>query len=162
MIDYKYDVSTASNAKQGIEKLESFAPDVLLLDWNLPDTPGIDVITTIRDTMKKDDLYIIMISGKIMTENIVSAIFAGADDYVIKPFSPDELLVRIHSGIRNRQRRIFDLENNDKFLKGLHKIELIVHQLSKMAGKDKRVATMESNIKHITEELKSILHPKEK
>jgi DNA-binding response OmpR family regulator len=152
-----YDIVSCSNAREGIEKLGQFDPDVLLLDWQMPDITGIDVINTIRKEQKYNDLYIIMLSGRIMTDNIVTAIKAGAEDYVIKPFSPEELMARVFNGIRSKRRRAIGTENREQIVKGLQKIENLSQQLSNAVAKDKRTSGWAADIKEIAADLKDLL-----
>lgn len=153
--DEGYDVAASSSARDGMDRLSRFDPDVVLLDWQMPEITGIEMLTTIRDTPKYSDLYIIMLSGKIMTENIVKAITAGADDYVIKPFSPEELMARVFNGIRSGKRRSIGDQNRERIIKGLQKIESLSQQLS--ATKEKRTAATASEINQAAVELKDLL-----
>lgn len=153
--DEGYDVAASSNARDGLEKLSRFDPDVVLLDWQMPEITGIELLGTIREAPKYSDLYIIMLSGKIMTENIVKAITAGADDYVIKPFSPEELMARVFNGIRSGKRRSIGDQNRERIIKGLQKIESLSQQLA--SAKDKRTAAAASDINQAAVELKDLL-----
>jgi DNA-binding response OmpR family regulator len=157
--DEGYDVAAGTNARIVMERLEKFDPDVLLLDWQMPDITGLEVIRAIRESQKFNDLFIIMLSGKIMTENIVTAITAGADDYVIKPFSPEELMARVFNGVRSRKRRAVAGHDRDRILKGLQKIETLTLQLSAAVAKDKRASGSVASIKETASELKDLLNP---
>lgn len=123
----------------------------------MPEMTGLDVIHTVREELKNDGIYIIMVSGKIMTENIVTAITAGADDYVIKPFSPEELLARVFNGVRSRRRRSIDAHTRERMMKDLHKIENLSHHLSAVVAKDKRAAGWLAHIKEIASDLMELL-----
>jgi DNA-binding response OmpR family regulator len=152
-----YDVVACSGAREGLERLPQFDPDVLLLDWQMPETTGIQVIEEIRGVQQNSGLYIIMVSGKIMTDNIVTAITAGSDDYVIKPFSPDELLARVFNGVRSRRRRSIDTLGKERIIKGLQKIEGLSTQLSAALVKDKRTSAWSAGIKETAADLKELL-----
>lgn len=80
------------------------APALILLDWVLPDTDGIELCRRLRALNREPYAYIIMVTAHAEKRNIVAAMEAGADDYIIKPFDENELQVRIHAG-----RRIIEL-----------------------------------------------------
>ena len=95
--DYKY--LTAGNGEQAILAASTQQPDVVLLDLGLPDVDGVHVIQRIRTW---SNLPIIVISARSEDEDKIQALDAGADDYLTKPFSVEELLARL----RVTQRRL--------------------------------------------------------
>lgn len=95
--DYKY--ITAENGNAAILEASSHNPDIILLDLGLPDIEGVDVIKRIRTW---SNVPIIVISARSEDTDKIEALDAGADDYITKPFSVDELLARI----RVTQRRL--------------------------------------------------------
>ena len=95
--DYKY--LTAGNGDQAILAASTQQPDVVLLDLGLPDVDGVQVIQRIRTW---SNLPIIVISARSEDEDKIQALAAGADDYLTKPFSVEELLARL----RVTQRRL--------------------------------------------------------
>jgi DNA-binding response OmpR family regulator len=142
-----FDVKAAANAELGFALLSSFRPDIMLLDWEMPNMSGIEVITTIRRKTHDYDPYVIMLSGKIMTENIVEAFTAGVNDYVIKPFSTDELFARIHNGIRSRNSvKQFGIEKT-KMLEVVRKFDALCRHLPSSVLADKQTALMLSDLK---------------
>jgi DNA-binding response OmpR family regulator len=151
------DVAVALTAAEGLERCDSFSPDVLLLDWNLAETTGIDVLTTLRETRKHSDLFVIMLSGKIMTDNIVTAIAAGADDYVIKPYSADELIARVNNGIRINRRRRSETERTGTLLESVRRIDALCSQLTGIASEDQQTRTLIAELKAAAIEMKRIL-----
>ncbi|MCK9407537.1 MAG: response regulator [Bacteriovoracaceae bacterium] len=155
--DEGYEIAANTNVREGLERLDRFDPDVLILDWQMPGITGIEAIDMIRKQQKYDSLYIIMLSGKIMTDNIVTAITAGADDYVIKPFSSEELMARVLNGVRSRRRRSLGNENREAILKGLQKIETLSQQLANTSAKDKRSSSWNTDIRVIVSDLKDLL-----
>lgn len=96
--DYKYEM--AVNGSQAILAAASSKPDVLLVDLGLPDMDGIDVIRKIRTWSTSP---IIVISARSDDRDKVEALDAGADDYLTKPFSVEELLARLRSTLRRIQ-----------------------------------------------------------
>lgn len=92
---YKY--NTSENASQALISIASSKPDVILLDLGLPDMDGIDVIKKVRTWSVSP---IIVISARSEDKDKIEALDAGADDYLTKPFSVDELLARLRSTFR--------------------------------------------------------------
>ena len=76
------------------------APQIALLDWNMPDMSGVEVCRKIREIQTDNPTYIIMITGRAGTENIIQGLQAGANDYFIKPCNVEELQARLGVGRR--------------------------------------------------------------
>jgi two-component system, OmpR family, phosphate regulon response regulator PhoB len=77
-------------------------PDVLLIDWELPDTPGPTFIRQLRRQSRLRDLPIMLVSGRSAPEDTVAGLESGADDYITKPFSCPEMLARLKAVLRGR------------------------------------------------------------
>lgn len=92
-----YVVDAAEEAEEGLELARTNHPDVVILDLNLPDMDGVDLILTVRE---HSDLPIIVLSARETERDRVVALDAGADDYVSKPFGVDELLARVRVALR--------------------------------------------------------------
>lgn len=92
-----YDVIDVKNAHEAIEKLVRERPDLVLLDVNLPDMDGMEACSKFRRSF---DGPIIMVTVRNSKRDKIDAFNAGADDYVVKPFSTDELLARIQAALR--------------------------------------------------------------
>lgn len=90
-------VATAASAREALGLLPSFRPDLVILDRMLPDLPGEEVCRRIR---REGDVPIVMLTAKSTTEDIVQGLDLGADDYVVKPFSPQELAARVRAILR--------------------------------------------------------------
>ena len=75
-------------------------PDLIILDWMLPDISGIEVCRNLRSRHESKSVPIIMLTAKGEDSDKVSGLGAGADDYIVKPFSPAELLARINAVLR--------------------------------------------------------------
>lgn len=93
--DYRY--ITAACGKEAISLCSSHNPDICLLDLGLPDMDGLEVIQTVR---RWSELPIIVISARSDDRDKIAALDAGADDYLTKPFSVEELLARIRATTR--------------------------------------------------------------
>ena len=100
--DYRY--LTASNGADAVLEASSHNPDIVLLDLGLPDIDGVDVIKKIRTW---SNMPIIVISARSEDTDKIDALDAGADDYLTKPFSVEELLARL----RVTQRRLIMIQN---------------------------------------------------
>lgn len=105
MHEYRY--ITASNGSAAIMQTTSHRPDIILLDLGLPDMDGVDVIKKVRTW---SNVPIIVISARSEDTDKIDALDAGADDYLTKPFSVEELLARL----RVTQRRLAIMQNENK------------------------------------------------
>ena len=90
------DAEDVEKAKQIVNQL----PDLILLDWMLPGKSGIEFIEWIKKQFDFRDIPIIMLTAKAKEENKIKGLMTGADDYITKPFSPDELTARIKTVLR--------------------------------------------------------------
>ena len=93
----QYDVVTAGTGRGALEAAADAHPDLVILDLGLPDMDGVDVICSLR---KWTQVPIVILSGRMNSAAKVDALDAGADDYVTKPFSVEELLARIRAVTR--------------------------------------------------------------
>lgn len=95
-----YEIVQASSGEEAVEKAKQTSPDLLILDYNLPGMTGPEICKALR----KDPLFlntpILMLTGKGETEDKVTGLEAGVDDYMVKPFDPQELMARIRMLIR--------------------------------------------------------------
>ena len=116
--DYKY--ITAENGNAAIMEASSHNPEIVLLDLGLPDIDGVEVIKTIRSW---SNMPIIVLSARSEDNDKIEALDAGADDYLTKPFSIEELLARL----RVIQRRLMSLNQSNQassvFVNGNLKID---------------------------------------
>lgn len=92
-----YQVFTANNGKQAMTIFEEFNPDLIILDLMLPDISGEEICKNIR---KESTIPIIMLTAKVEEEDILRGLDIGADDYVLKPFSPRQLVARVAAVLR--------------------------------------------------------------
>ena len=93
-VDYSYD------GFDGYLKTKEFQPDLILLDWMLPNISGIDLLKKIRSDETLVQIPVIMLTAKNMEEDKLEGLEDGADDYITKPFSVREVLARITSVLR--------------------------------------------------------------
>lgn len=92
-----FEVETAATGTEALERYERGRPDLVVLDLNLPDIDGTEVIRRVRE---RGATPIIVLSVREAEGDKVAALDAGADDYVTKPFGADELLARVRAGLR--------------------------------------------------------------
>lgn len=95
-----FEVDTAADSAQAYEALNQQAPDLILLDWMLPDVSGLDIAKRVKRDKLTQDIPIIMLTAKGEEEDKIRGLETGADDYVTKPFSPKELIARIKAVLR--------------------------------------------------------------
>jgi two-component system phosphate regulon response regulator PhoB len=99
-------VSSSINGNNGLKELKKFEPNLLLLDWMLPDLSGVEICKNIRKDMKLKSLPIIMLTAKGEEEDKIKGLDSGVDDYLTKPFSFNELLARIKAVLRRSDPKI--------------------------------------------------------
>lgn len=113
---HDYQVHVVVNGQQALLEISSHNPDIIILDLGLPDMDGLDIIQTIR---KWSVIPIIVVSARSMDREKIVALDAGADDYLTKPFSVEELLARIRVAIRRLHiHKTAGLEQNLTFQNG--------------------------------------------
>lgn len=97
-----YDTITVYDGKTAVEAFRKEQPDLVILDWTLPDVQGIEILKQIRS--EQDFTPVIILTGRTAKEDIVEGLTAGADDYVTKPFTWEELLARVSAVLRRAQQ----------------------------------------------------------
>jgi two-component system cell cycle response regulator len=103
--DWGYEVVTARGGTEAWDVLRrADSPPLAILDWMMPGLDGVDVCRKVRQEGEAPYVYLILLTGKVRTQDVVQGMDAGADDYVSKPFEEQELKVRLRAG-----RRIVEL-----------------------------------------------------
>ncbi len=97
-----YKVRRADSVRSAQEAIRQELPDLVILDWMLPDRPGIDLLRDLRAEERTRRVPIILLTARSAESDRVSGLDAGADDYVVKPFSPRELVSRVRAVFRRR------------------------------------------------------------
>jgi putative two-component system response regulator len=103
-----YEVETASDGRQAIELLEHGSSRLVISDWEMPEMNGLELCEAVRSSVHLGYVYLILLTAHNSREHVIQGLSAGADDFVGKPFDPDELLVRVRAG-----ERILSLETRD-------------------------------------------------
>lgn len=93
-------VHTAANAHEALIRINESRPDIILLDWMMPGVSGIELVRRLRKDPFTEDIPVIMLTAKVTEDDKVAGLEAGTDDYVVKPFSPRELMARIRAVTR--------------------------------------------------------------
>lgn len=106
LTNWGFNVVTAEDGAKATEILErDDAPSLAILDWMMPIMDGAEVCTRVRQRTGRPYIYLVLLTAKSQKDEIAAGLEAGADDYVIKPFDPDELRARLKVG-----QRVVELE----------------------------------------------------
>lgn len=97
LVDAKLDLRTVDDGDRALAVARDWTPDLVLLDLNIPGPDGFEVCQRLRTY---SDVYVIMLTGRTDEVDMLAGLSAGADDYVIKPFSPRELAARVEAVLR--------------------------------------------------------------
>ena len=129
LTSWGYDVIAASGGEEAWSVLrEDDAPSLAILDWTMPGMDGLQVCKKVRELHKPTKPYLIFVTAKARTQDIVTGLESGADDYIIKPFHREELRARVRVGVRmlelqanlaDRVRELEDALTRVKQLQGL-------------------------------------------
>ena len=103
-----YLVDVAEDGAVALEKVHHRTPDLIILDWMLPELSGIDVCRRLRADPDTKDVPVIMLTARGEEADRVKGLASGADDYVVKPFSPAELLARVRAVLRRSTTSALD------------------------------------------------------
>ena len=106
-----YDVYTAEDGQEALDKVEEVLPDLIILDLMLPKVDGLEVA---REVRKKYEMPIIMVTAKDTELDKVLGLEMGADDYVTKPFSNRELIARVKANLRRQATVVASAQSEEK------------------------------------------------
>ena len=101
-----FHVLSATNGNEALAEVQAHRPDVVVLDWLMPGLDGLGVVERLRAA--GDKTLILMLTARDAVEHRVEGLESGADDYLVKPFAPSELLARIHALLRRPSVAIRD------------------------------------------------------
>ena len=91
-------VHTALNGEEALTQMDVSKPDLLIVDWMMPKMDGLTLVQELR--AQKNPVLILMLTARDAIENRVEGLQSGADDYLVKPFAPTELVARVHALLR--------------------------------------------------------------
>jgi len=103
-----YEVSIAADADQAQDSIDRMLPDLVILDWMLPGQSGVALAKRWRADARTRELPVIMLTARAGEADKISGLDAGADDYLTKPFSPNELMARIRAVLRRKAPEALD------------------------------------------------------
>ena len=89
------EIVEASNGREGLDRLNGSEIDMIITDWNMPEMNGIDFIRSLRALEGKQQLPVLMVTTNAAKDDIVEALRAGVNNYVVKPFTPDTIKEKI-------------------------------------------------------------------
>ena len=133
----QYGVLKAENGKEALMMIQSYCPEVILLDLGLPDMEGKEIIKKVREW---SEIPIVVVSARSDEKEKVEALDLGADDYITKPFSTSELLARIRTAVRHSVKRLGTTPGSNVFETGELRVDF-----------DKREVTLAGERIHLTQ-----------
>jgi len=95
-----FEVSEAHDGATAREQIANTRPDLVLMDWMLPDISGLEMTRTLKRAEEFQDLPVIMLTARTQEQDKINGLDSGADDYITKPFSPRELISRVNAVLR--------------------------------------------------------------
>ena len=114
---FGYEVVTASNGREAFDLIRTGQFHLVVSDWQMPEMSGLELCQEIRKRQWSGYIYVILLTSQSGVENVVTGLNAGADDFLTKPFHPQELRVRLRTG-----ERILSLESRDLVIFALAKL----------------------------------------
>lgn len=138
-----HQVRSASNVLEAEAKIRELLPDLVLLDWVLPDATGLTLTRRLRTDLRTRDIPIIMLTSRLRECDKVTGLEVGADDYITKPFSAPELLARVKALMRRRTPQLVD----DVIEIGELRIDPAANRIT-AAGRDIELGSIEFRMLH--------------
>lgn len=123
-----FSVDEANNAKNAQDRIQQQMPDLLLLDWMMPGTSGVELVRRLRKEDKTRQLPIIMLTAKDGDDHSIQALDTGADDFVTKPFSPKALVARVKAMLRRMENSVENYTLAEKIEAGDISIDMASHK----------------------------------
>ena len=151
---WEFDVTVAANGAEALRHLQSVAstPTLAILDWMMPELEGAEVCRRVRRDLPLANMYLMLLTSLESKDRIVAGLEAGADDYLIKPFDPEEMRARINVGIRvlalqeRLAEQVKDLQDALTNVKQLHGLLPICSYCKRIRGDDQYWTAVESYI----------------
>lgn len=122
-----FEVATAGDGEEALLMVTERAPDLVVLDWMVPLVSGIELCRRLRRDAATRDIPVIMLTARGEEEDRLRGLNAGADDYITKPFSPAELIARVHAVLRRARPAL----ENDTLAFGDIIMDLATHRVTR-------------------------------
>jgi two-component system phosphate regulon response regulator PhoB len=119
-----YQAVGAGDAKEARAALADRRPDLVLMDWMLPDSSGLELTRQLKRGPETKEIPVIMLTARGEEDDRVAGLDAGADDYIVKPFAPRELLARVRAALRRH-----DVADGEVVTAGTLKLDSASHQV---------------------------------
>ncbi len=136
MQDFGFEIDSALNGVQGLEKAAAFAPDLIVLDLMMPGLDGVEVCREIR---RSSTIPVIMLTARTDEADVVAGLEVGADDYITKPFSLRELVARIKARLRHDRFERMSQANKDVITHGILTVDSVRREVYKQDVHDPQV-----------------------
>jgi sigma-B regulation protein RsbU (phosphoserine phosphatase) len=148
-----FEVVAVANGRQALEEMQKpDAPRLAVLDWMMPNVEGAEVCRRIRIEMPLANMYLMLLTSLETKGHVIAGLDAGADDYLVKPFDPDDLRARINVGMRvlslqeRLAERVKELQDALANVKVLHGLLPICSYCKRIRGDDQYWTQVESYI----------------
>ncbi|MFH1950953.1 MAG: diguanylate cyclase [Pseudomonadota bacterium] len=154
LLEWGYEVMVASDSGEAWEIIQQpESPNLIISDWMMPRMDGLALCREIRNMEKSEYIYFIILTAKGEKKDIIEGLEAGADDFLTKPFNPEELKYRIRIGERiiNLERRILELANTDPLTGLLNRrafLERMEQEMSRAQREKKPLSLILADIDH--------------
>jgi phosphoserine phosphatase RsbU/P len=150
---WEFDVTVVADGTQAWRHLRTAtAPTLAVLDWMMPGLDGAEVCRRVRQEMPLANMYLVLLTSLESRTHVVAGLDAGADDYLTKPFDPEELRARVHVGVRvitlqeKLTERVTELQAALANVKQLHGLLPICSYCKRIRGDDQYWQQVESYI----------------
>jgi PAS domain S-box-containing protein len=117
LLSRRFEVETATNGKEGLQKATEQPPDLVLSDVMMPEMDGFQMLAALRENPKTLTVPVVLLSARAGEESRIEGLQAGADDYLVKPFTARELIARVDSHIRMARFRREAMEHEAELLR---------------------------------------------
>ena len=133
LLSQNFDVTIAHDGIEAFEKINLVKPDVLISDWVMPNMDGIGLCKKVKSDSELESIYLIMLTAKDSLQDKKLAFDSGADDYVVKPYNFNELILRVEAGLRicKLHQNVADMEH----LKAIRELSITLgHEINNPLG----------------------------
>jgi two-component system phosphate regulon response regulator PhoB len=118
LVQAGFGVHVESDGQAGFARATELRPDVVLLDWMMPGMTGVEVCMALRTHVDLDAMAIILLTAKAQETDVQLGFAAGADEYIVKPFSPRQMVAQVQAVLERprpeRPGRLRQIENSEK------------------------------------------------